>query len=239
MAAAGVAVAVLAIVVGLLFPEVRRELGLEKPAPEAVVQQVPLSQTPAATMPDTSPTKEPATPRKKGKPKGGDGQDDTKPSAPRVQVSAPNGIAIGGGIVNNPTVNNFGPPPPPTPTVTICISHPIPTNGAQYQTVFTFKTDVEIMEPWYALLFDGPVGDGSAELSSASFGYTHSRADKLPNPENSFVFKNTSINFGVPRWLPNTEIKLTIPSKAPVNLIKLLSGSGENGRDEKFVFSCG
>jgi len=95
------------------------------------------------------------------------------------------------------------------------------------------------MEPWYALLFDGPVGDGSAELSSASFGYTHSRADKLPNPENSFVFKNTSINFGVPRWLPNTEIKLTIPSKAPVNLIKLLSGSGENGRDEKFVFSCG
>jgi hypothetical protein len=30
------------------------------------------------------------------------------PSSPKVEVSAPNGIAIGGGIVNNPTVNNFG-----------------------------------------------------------------------------------------------------------------------------------
>jgi hypothetical protein len=146
---------------------------------------------------------------------------------------APNGIAITGGTVTNPTVNNFGPPPLPTPTVTICLTHPTPQ-----QTVLMFKTDVEIMEAWYALFFDGPVGDGSVEMTSASFGYTHQRADKLVHPENSFVFKNTSINFGPPRWLPNTLIRVTVPSKDPVNLVKLLSGSGENGRDEKFIFQC-
>lgn len=37
----------------------------------------------------------------------------TVPSGPPITISAPSGIAIGGGTVMNPTVNNFGPPTKP------------------------------------------------------------------------------------------------------------------------------
>jgi hypothetical protein len=36
----------------------------------------------------------------------------TPPPLPQAVISAPNGIAIGGGTVTNPTVVNNGPPPP-------------------------------------------------------------------------------------------------------------------------------
>lgn len=39
------------------------------------------------------------------------GDDDSSPE-PRTSISAPNGIAIGGGNVTNPTVNNYEPAPP-------------------------------------------------------------------------------------------------------------------------------
>jgi hypothetical protein len=60
LAAAGVAVALLAIIVGLLFPEVRRKLGLEKPAPTTVSlpqAQVPKSELPAPEIPNPTPAK--------------------------------------------------------------------------------------------------------------------------------------------------------------------------------------
>jgi hypothetical protein len=136
--------------------------------------------------------------------------------SPPTQVTAPNGIAISGGVVNNPTVNNFGPPPPPKPTVTICISRP-PATDASHTVVMTFKTDVAITEPYYVLYFDGPVGDGTADSPSGAYGFLKSRAkDSL---ESSFAFKLTSINFGAGRWLPSQEIKVTVPSKNSVRFI--------------------
>jgi len=155
-----------------------------------------------------------------------------------VTQLCPNGICIGGDNKGDARVYNFGPPPPPIPTVTICVTHPTGPEGTERKTVLKFETDVEIMEAWYALFFDGPVGEGTVEMPTGSFGYTHGRADKMPNPENSFVFRSTSINFGVARWLPNNPLKVTIPSKDPVNLVKVLSGSAENGRDEIFVYRC-
>jgi hypothetical protein len=245
----GGAIAVIVGVSAYFVPEVRLFLHLDKPTPRAQATKLS-SGTPLANSPIQNPEppmqqtpKPKVSQRTTARVKGnsnvagnnvtgsnnvtGNGNQ-TAPSA-----VAPNGIAITGGTVTNPTVNNFEPPPLPMPTVTICVTHPTPQ-----QTVITFKTDVEIIEAWYALFFDGPVGDGSVEMTSASFGYTHQRADKLASPENSFVFKNTSINFGPSRWLPNNLIKVTIPSKDPVSLVKLLSGSGENGRDEKFIFQC-
>lgn len=234
LALISIIVAVIIGVVALMSTEVRQKLGLDK--------TVPVQTSPAQVKPDDQ--KSPAvtalqpTAPEKNKP--------THPKttatkvAPPTVINAQGGIPIVGnqGTVNNPTVNNFGPPPPPTPTVTICITHPNLPEGTGHKTVLTFKTDVEIMESWYALFFDGPVGEGSVELASASYGYTHMRADKMPKPENSFVFRNTSINFGAARWLPNAPLTVTIPSKDPVNLVKIMSGSGEGGREEVFVYRC-
>lgn len=43
-------------------------------------------------------------------------EDDHSPLEPQTSISAPNGIAIGGGNVTNPTVNNYAPPQRQIPT---------------------------------------------------------------------------------------------------------------------------
>ncbi len=244
----------------LVVPEFRRFFHLDKPETTRQVQAEKQSSTPSVTTPaapiqSTELSKPAEVPKpKNSKPKqktdthvkGNDkvagnnisGHNNVTGNNNRTApvAVAPNGIAITGGTVNNPTVNNFV-PPLPTPTVTICVTHSSADNNSA-KNILTFKTDVEIMESWYALFFDGPVGEGSVEMTPHSFDYTHSRADKLEHPENTFLFRNSSIDFGPPRWLPNNTIKVTVPSEKPVNLVKLMSGSGENGRDEKFVFSC-
>jgi len=58
----------------------------------------------------------------------------------------------------------------------------------------------------------------------------------LSNPENTFLFRTTEIDFGLPRRLPGQEIKAIIPSKDQVLSTRIMSGSEENGLDEKFVF---
>jgi hypothetical protein len=71
LTAVGVVIAILAIVVGLLFPEVRRFVGLEKPAPVALVQtqapksEPPATATPNATTPQAQQTPSPPAPVKK------------------------------------------------------------------------------------------------------------------------------------------------------------------------------
>lgn len=232
----GLVAIVVAVGVGVsavVIPELRLMLHLDKTV-TAPVEPSPAQVAPAQTKTPPAQDVPAQTKPVKRKPV------TTPPTPQKIEINAPGGIPIVGnqGTVNNPTVNNFGPPPPPTPTVTICVTHPTVPEGTERKTVLTFKTDVEIMEAWYALFFDGPVGVGSAEMPSGSYGYTYGRADKMPNPEKSFVFRNTSINFGVARWLPNSPMKVTVPSKDPVNLVKVLSGSGENGRDEVFVYRC-
>jgi hypothetical protein len=152
---------------------------------------------------------------------------------------APNGIAVSGGIVNNPTVNNYGPPPPPIPSITICISDLPRSPDGVYTKQFLLNTSSPVMEAWIALFFDGAVLDGSATSDPGSFGYSHGRADKLPDPENSFWLKVTSVDFGLPRWLPGRTIKVLIPSKEPVNMRKILTGSGNDGFDAPLLFPCG
>jgi hypothetical protein len=155
----------------------------------------------------------------------------TNPPPPAI-VNAPGGIPIldNKGIINNPTVNNFGPPPLPTPTIKICMTHPPAPEGRLYSTVLTLKTDVQITRPWFFFFFDGPVENGSVDMVTGSYGCNCPvRAEKMPNPERSFGFRTISINFGTNVWFPSdSAIRATIPSKQPVNLIKILSGGGDN-----------
>lgn len=160
----------------------------------------------------------------------------TKATPPNI--SAPNGIAIGGGVVTNPTVNNnYGPPPPPTPTVTVCFSQIAPSSGGIYRTTVTLKTDVEVMEPWYVLIFDGPLLDGNVHMTTPRIAEEHGQANDS-KPENTLLLKIKSIDFGPPRWLPDNVMRVTTQSMEPVKIVKLVGGSGEDVREEKFVYRC-
>jgi hypothetical protein len=157
---------------------------------------------------------------------------------------AMNGIAIAGpATVNNPTVNNFGPPPLPTPTVKVCVTPSKQKSSELFETKITLKSDVQITRPWFFFFFDGPVENGTAQMERGVFGCNcPMRAEKLPNPERSFGFRTTSINMGSNIWYPNNEpISVTVPSKTSVNLMRVLAGGGDNddvSLPENLVFTC-
>lgn len=128
--AGAVAVAILAIVASFFVPEVRRFIGLEKPVPASAVisnpgpAQKPPTPPPTIAVESNSKVSQHAKIKIAGRKNVagnvvtgqgnvvGNNNQTNSPSAPGVQFnSAPNGIAIGGGNVTNPTVNNFGPPP--------------------------------------------------------------------------------------------------------------------------------
>jgi hypothetical protein len=113
----------------------------------------------------------------------------------------------------------------------ICVSQVTAKDNVTENTTITLKTDRQIPRPFFAFLFDGPVLDGTAELADGhgAFGYLRARAEKLPNPENSFVFRLNSINFATSTWFPGDgAIKITVPSKGPVHLIRTLAGAGDD-----------
>jgi hypothetical protein len=147
-----------------------------------------------------------------------------------------------GGITAG-TVNNFGPPPIPTPTVKVCADYPTVPAGQDYESVITLTTSSEFPRPFFALFFDGPVLDGTVERSMGSYGYTHGRADKLPNPERSFIFRTIAMDLGgTPTWFPGDgSLKATVPSKVPVKLIRVMSGGGDDPDavfNVNLVYSC-
>jgi hypothetical protein len=75
------------------------------PAPEQVRVPQPLTQSPKSAPPRKKPIDQPLTPASKPSTDSPASQQPEQPA-----ISAPYGIAIGGGTVNNPTVNNFAPP---------------------------------------------------------------------------------------------------------------------------------
>jgi hypothetical protein len=125
----------------------------------------------------------------------------------------------------------------PTPTVTVCAPPSVP-DDQKFTTTLKLKTDGKIVQPYYAFSFDGPVTDGSAAMDGHSFGATNGRADKLPNPERSYVFRVTSIDFGTNIWTPGEEIEVTVPSDQPIRLVNLLYGAGGDPLAENLVYKC-
>ena len=123
LGAAGVAVALLAIGVGLLFPEVRRFLRLEKPAPVALAPaQIPKPELPATATPNATPPKTQPTPHTttKGRVHNPSAPAPSQPP-PMSQECAPGASCAQssgqqGGITAG-TVN-IGPVPPPPRTLT-------------------------------------------------------------------------------------------------------------------------
>jgi|SRR6266849_4229434 len=109
LTAATVVIGLLGIVVALLFPEVRRKLGLEKPVPVAAETHVSQSQAPATTTPNTSPPQSRTRPKVKSKPTPAPSQalpvsQECAPGASCAQSSGQQGGITAGTI-------NVGPPP--------------------------------------------------------------------------------------------------------------------------------
>lgn len=159
-------VAVAAIVIALVQPEVRIWLGLDKPKP-AVPPSAQGSQPQTAPMatPFVPEAKTVAKPHAKPKPTSGEHQSDTA-----TQINAPQGIAIGGNAtVTNPTVNNFG---PPEPNVTWTQEKGNSTADKKATVVVTLRVDHSFEIPAFLAQCDRPcetVGATAPGYSQASY----------------------------------------------------------------------
>jgi hypothetical protein len=139
------------------------------------------------------------------------------------------------------TIINNSPPAPPPPTVSICISRATTTDG-EHSLQITFRTDAPITEPWYALYFSSPIIDGGQTPvvftdGNGAYGFLRNTAKDLP--DSSFIFRLTSVNFGLGRWVPGRDMKAIIKSRDEVSLTRIISGSGEESLPEHLVFRCG
>jgi hypothetical protein len=146
-------------------------------------------------------------------------------------IVEPGSIGITGGIVTNPTVNNFGSPPLPTPNVRVCVSPSQVDADKVYTTKITLNTDVQITRPWVFFFFDGPVEKGSFSMPKHTFSCgCPMRAEKMANPERSMGFRLNTIDMGASNiWFPNDgPIEGVISSKTSVTFLKALAGGGES-----------
>lgn len=158
---------------------------------------------------------------------------DTKPP---IQINnAPNGIAIGGGTVSNPTVNNFGERQYPlagqTPTISICGETSISRaygKDYKYETIVSLETDTRITRPAIMLYFDGTVL-GTGNVIPQGFGHFIQGGDKNPRfgAENTFVVYVMEIgSMSEKSWYPNNLLKLSVFSLEPRILQKVEIQSG-------------
>ena len=95
----------------------------------------------------------------------------------RQVISAPNGIAIGGGTVNNPTVNNYGPPLPHV-TWSILKDKLTVQAGSNPQTWVHISIDRDFSGPRFAVICDRPCKASGLQIhvgTAATFRATGAR----------------------------------------------------------------
>jgi hypothetical protein len=153
-----IAVMIVGAVLGWLTPEGRRWLGIDKPKP-AVAPSVQNPQP--QTLSPVSPATSSETKTQQGKPtaaksatKGGAANKASQPK-PITQINAPQGIAIGGhATVNNPTVNNFG---PPAVQLTWSVSDTQPNENFTFAKAVTVKSNTYYSPVYIAVFCDAEV----------------------------------------------------------------------------------
>jgi hypothetical protein len=146
-------------------------------------------------------------------------------------------------IIGGSSTVNCAPPPPPAPNVEACVTYSSPAESDvenHYATQVVLSTDRAIPSPFFALIFDGPV---SKARMINSGGSSFIRADKLPNPERTFIFKFLGFTLGgAGTWYPGQgKLSVAVESKDKVTLVQMLSGGGDDP-DGKFSvnisFAC-
>jgi hypothetical protein len=147
---------------------------------------------------------------------------DTKPP---VQInSAPNGIAIGGGNVANPTVNNFGPPPAHLNYTEEVIS-PVQANGEGFKVMkIHVTTDRSIPGAIIGIRFSGPIETmmpGQDEPQLKGSGASQMNWGGLQN-NNIPIPNSLAVAINIPAvFLPSEELIVTVKSKTDVSVLEV------------------
>jgi hypothetical protein len=142
------------------------------------------SQTPAKTA-DTPPQKKKKT--------GATSGSQANQSSPTVQsASAPNGIAITGGMVTNPTVNNYGPPP-----VEIRFNaRPIPSTDPkfEYEAEVTISVNATYSPVSLAFICDSEIKNVTFDFGRFAAALLNVRVGVSANNKIGFVtFEGTAV----------------------------------------------
>ncbi len=206
--------AAIAIVVAIATPEIRRKIGLEKAAPSTSTKPNAEEAIPATNSaePMTQQSNKSATEKEPGpgnqrvpRPVRAQGNVSGKENSRGAIVNnAPGGIAISGGTVTNPTVNNYGPPPAIIRWSTVTR---VSSEGAKFpRTYVELALDHSIESAKFAVVCDRPCDavwheppPGASQVNYAS----------IPNRPDVGVFE-----FIVPNpFPPDTKIVLGVQSK--------------------------
>jgi hypothetical protein len=136
---------------------------------------------------------------------------------PQIVNNAPGGIAISGGNVTNPTVNNFAPPDPKF-TVSVVEIPLSPEDTAKYKMRVIIKTDREADIPPILAVFDGPYlkahmsvhGRGSGGGSNVMF--FNGKRDGVEYPWAQFALGAAG------ELRPDGEIHIDVEADKPIKL---------------------
>jgi hypothetical protein len=173
-------------------------------APEAkLVQPQPQFQPPPQTPPKPKPTPRTITVTPPH-----------SPSVPPVTISAPNGIAIGGGTVTNPTVNNYA------PSVRVIASAQMQREtgdtAAPWETRFTISTNVLVQTGDLKLKCSGPALRAGISRINPAILITGNNGPDANDPNTVVYQLNPEI------LSPGRVVTIAVYSKEPV---RVLSGS--------------
>jgi hypothetical protein len=142
-----------------------------------------------------------------------------------TSISAPSGIAIGGGTVTNPTVNNFAPAPAKF-TFTEEVVTPLPADGSGPKVMHIHvRTDRSVPGAIVGISLSGPVenplpGKDDPTLSNSGVIQTNW------GMTNGMSFNGTPIQYGLfvsinmpSVFLPGQDLIVTVRSKTDVHVL--------------------
>lgn len=131
-------------------------------------------------------------------------------AAPPATVNnCPNGICISGGVVDHPTVNNFGPD-----------QAPITLHYSQSGNTVTVSTSGRIDSTSLALIFDSDVSFIADSIGSCMSCGTGNLRNSEGIPDNKTIW----IYWKSPSFTPDEPLSVTFSSGAPAKLLRVVRG---------------
>lgn len=198
-------IGVITLVIGTPIAEYFKK-DREKTAPPIVVTQTQTQLVqPEPGKIDETPKEKPKAHRSKSVPPA------PAPAAP--QINAPNGIAITGGTVDHPTVNNFGPPPTPPLQVRWNVADQPATPQAPYEKLVTITVNVNMSPVAIGIACDSPV---EIERYNSAHGMVNTNVH-YGNVDANTVF----LYYEGSALTPRDELRVTLKSSQPFSVTKV------------------
>jgi hypothetical protein len=224
-------VAILTVAVTFTVPELRRFVGLEKstfaptgaPASKAQAQRTepnPIVFTSLAHEGKPAVLQRSNTKVKGSNNNAGNGNvvgNNNQVSQPLPSINAPNGIAIGGGTVNNPTVINNGPPPPPPLELSWTVRDVVPS----MRTDFSYQKEITVTpNVMYSPVSLGVTCDSEIGMISFNFktgGAFTSAAEGSDKNDRRIGY----VSFETPAVRPDKPLLIYVFSSKPLSVLSV------------------